>query len=446
MHRELLEAFIVRNNIEYSSIDIQSTDIQSEIRNKQFSELTAKLLTFEHNSVIALYPAERKFNLQQLNKAVSHDLKFMPHSEYVLLKMKLLKNELPDLNVEKGVYIYIDDALKVQSKVYLTDKNNQKIILIDTDDLYKLTSDKLTEITFSENIITTKEIQTPMNFKERVKALHSLPPMPETASAILKLRATPDVKIEQIVQVIEKDPILAAQIVSYANSAFFGQAGSVKSIKDAIFRVLGVDAVLNMALALSIGTTFKIPRNGPLGSKKIWQSSVYVASLMQRTAMLMPWGQRLNPGTAYLVGLLHDIGLLVLGHLFPEEYQQLNQLLEDDVNLKILNAEETIFGVTHTEIGKIVMRLWNMPDELIAVTTYHHNSEFHGEHEEYVQLLVIVESLLSQHGLARDDYVQEMPMHFLEKLNLDEEDVIIAADEVLQESQIIQELAKQMCA
>jgi HD-like signal output (HDOD) protein len=154
----------------------------------------------------------------------------------------------------------------------------------------------------------------------------------------------------------------------------------------------------------------------------------------------------LNPGTAYLVGLLHDIGLLVLGHLFPEEYQRLNQLLEDDADLKILDAEETIFGVTHTEIGKIVMRLWNMPDELIAVTTYHHNSHFQGEHEDYVQLLVIVESLLSQHGLARDDYEQEMPVDFLEKLHLDEEDVILAADEVLQESQIIQELARQMCA
>lgn len=446
MHRELLEALFAKNNIEYSSIDIKSTEIQSDIKRTQYLELAGELLAWENNSVIALYPAERKFNLPQLTKTVCQDLKFMPHSEFVLLKLKLLKNEIPELNIEKGVYIFVDKALKEQKKVYMMDKNNQKILIIDSDKLFNLSGDKLTGITFSENIITTKEIQTPMNFKERVKALHSLPPMPETASAILKLRSTPDVKVEQIVSVIEKDPLLAAQIVSYANSAFFGQAGSVKSIKDAIFRVLGVDAVLNMALALSIGTTFKIPRTGPLGSRKIWQSSVYVASLMQRITMLMPWGKRLNPGTAYLVGLLHDIGLLVLGHLFPEEYQSLNQLLEEDANLKILEAEEKIFGVTHTEIGKIVMRLWNMPDELIAVTTYHHNSDFQGEHEEYVQLLVIVESLLSQHGLARDDYEQEMPVHFLEKLHLDEEDVILAADEVLQESQIIQELAKQMCA
>lgn len=129
-----------------------------------------------------------------------------------------------------------------------------------------------------------------LSFKERVKALHSLPPMPETASEILRLRSIPDVKVEIIVSVIEKDPILVAQIIRYANSAFFGQVGSVKSLKDAIFRVLGVDAVMNMALALSVGTTFKIPKYGPVGAKAIWKSSIYAASLMQRFSMLMPWG------------------------------------------------------------------------------------------------------------------------------------------------------------
>ena len=234
--------------------------------------------------------------------------------------------------------------------------------------------------------------------------------------------------------------------MSYANSAFFGQAGSIKSLKDAIFRVLGVDAVMNMALALSIGTTFKIPKSGPIGAKAIWQSSVYSAALMQRITMLMPWGQRPNPGTAYLVGLLHDIGLLVLGHLFPEEYQELNHYLGENSEEKIVTAEEHVLGITHTEVGKMVMRLWNMPDELIAVTTNHHKINYHGEHEEYIQLLVIVESLLTPHGLAHGDYAQELPAHLLEKLSLDEEEVIIAADEVLQEGEIIKTLAQQMCA
>ena len=86
--------------------------------------------------------------------------------------------------------------------------------------------------------------------------------------------------------------------------------------------MLGVDAVMNMALALSVGSTFKISQSGPVGSNAIWKSSIYAASLMQRLSMLMPWGERPNPGTAYLVGLLHDVGMLVLGHLFTAEFNE----------------------------------------------------------------------------------------------------------------------------
>ena len=285
-----------------------------------------------------------------------------------------------------------------------------------------------------------------ISFKERVKALHSLPPMPETASKILELRALPDVKVEQIVEAVEKDPILVAQIVSYANSAFFGQAGSVKSLKDAIFRVLGVDAVMNMALALSVGSTFRIPKAGPVGANAIWKTSIYSATLMQRLSMLMPWGERPNPGTAYLVGLLHHIGLLVLGHLFTDEYIELNDYLESNKDVDIFEAEEHILGITHLEVGKIVMRMWNMPDELIDIALHFNKETVSDEHENYIQLLTIVETLLVPHGLAYGQVSEELPLDLLAALNLDEEDVIIAVDEVLSESEIIENLVKQMVA
>lgn len=286
----------------------------------------------------------------------------------------------------------------------------------------------------------------PLSFKERVKALHSLPPMPETASQILRLRSIPDVKVEQIVEVIEKDPILVAQIVSYANAAFFGQAGSVNSLKDAIFRVLGVDAVLNMALALSVGSTFKMPKNGLIGSKAVWKSSVYSATLMQRLSMLMPWGERPNPGTAYLVGLLNDVGLLVMGHLFPEEYFELNDYLEKNEDVNIFEAENHVLGISHIEVGKMVMRMWNMPEELIEVAEYFSHKECSDEHSKYIELLAVVKTLLIPHGLAFGNFPEGLPLELLNDLNLDEEEVIVAADEVLSEGEIIKNLVNQMCA
>lgn len=284
------------------------------------------------------------------------------------------------------------------------------------------------------------------SLKERVEAIHTLPPMPETASAILNLRAIPDVKIEQVINVIEKDPVLVAQIVRYANSAFFGQAGSVKSLKDAIFRVLGIDTVMNMALALSVGSGFNILNHGPIGAQAIWKSSMYSAALMQRLTMMMPWGERPSPGTAYLVGLLNNIGLFILGHLFTEEYEVFNGHLEKFKEEDFISAEKSILGVSHMYVGEMVMLMWKMPEEIIASMKDVDGTEIQYEHKKYLDLLALVNILLSKHSLSYATNNADSLVALLDNLNLEQGEVFFAADEVLQEENVINDLVKQMCA
>lgn len=444
MPSELLKTIFLQHKVDFRSIELLSAkkNIAAEVPKQ--SQIDYSILACGSEVFIALNPATRKFDLSQLSKVTGKKLSHIEKKDENKLNINLLK-AMPH-NLKSGVHVFIDESLECQDKLFVVDKNENQAYAIDVKQLQKLSSDKLIGISFSEEIKTNMNAKETVSFKERVKALHSLPPMPETASKILMLRAIPDVKVEQIVGVIEKDPVLAAQIISYANSAFFGQAGSVKSLKDAIFRVLGVDAVMNMALALSVGSTFKIPKAGQVGAKAIWKSSVYAASLMQRLSMLMPWGQRPNPGTAYLVGLLNDIGLLVLGHLFTEEYIELNDYLEQNKDVNIFEAEDHVLGISHLEVGKMVMRMWNMPKELIAVATCFNDKDYSGEHEQYIQLLSVVKTLLVPHGLAFGNSSEELPFNLLEDLSLDEEEVIVAADEVLSEGEIIKDLVKQMCA
>jgi len=444
MPSELLKTIFLQNEVNFRSIDLVSADKNIAANVPKQSQIDYSILACGSEIFIALNPATRKFDLSQLNKVTGKKLSRIEKKDENKLNISLL-NAMPQ-NLKTGVHVFIDEALEYQDKLFVVDESEKQAYAIDIKQLQKLSSDKLIGISFSEEIKTNMNIKEMLSFKERVKALHSLPPMPETASQILMLRSIPDVKVEQIVDVIEKDPVLTAQIVSYANSAFFGQAGSVKSLKDAIFRVLGVDAVMNMALALSVGSTFKIPKSGPVGAKAIWRSSVYAASLMQRLSMLMPWGQRPNPGTAYLVGLLNDIGLLVLGHLFTEEYIELNDYLEQNNDVNIFEAEEHVLGISHLKVGKMVMRMWNMPKELIAVATYFNDKDYSDEYESYIKLLTVVKTLLVPHGLAFGNSSEELPFDLLEDLNLDEDEVIIAADEVLSEGETIKNLVTQMCA
>lgn len=444
MPSELLKTIFLQNEVGFRSIDLLAakTNIVNDM--PKSSQIDYSILASGHEIFIALNPATRKFDLSQLNKVTGKKLSQIEKKEENTLNNKLLK-AMPQ-NLKSGIHVFIDEALEYQDELFLVDENEKQAYVIDIKQLQKLSSDELIGISFSEEIKTDMDTKETLSFKERVKALHSLPPMPETAAQILTLRSIPDVKVEQIVEVIEKDPVLVAQIVSYANSAFFGQAGSVKSLKDAIFRVLGVDAVMNMALALSVGSTFKIPKSGPVGSKAIWKSSVYAATLMQRLSMLMPWGKRPNPGTAYLVGLLNDIGLLVLGHLFTEEYNELNDYLEQNNDINLFEAEAHVLGISHLEVGKMVMRMWNMPEELIAVAEYFNGKDHSDEHTKYIELLTVVKTLLVPHGLSFGNFSEELPLDLLEGLSLEEEEVIIAADEVLSEGEIIKNLVKQMCA
>ena len=446
MSKALLKSLFEQNDVGFRSIELFSfIENPVDAISKRF-QINCSLLSCDGAFYIALNPATHKFDLARLNKIVGKNLIPVENKENELFDYELLTNLIQDATSKNWVHVFVDEALENQDELFVLDENTKQAYAIDIKQLQKLSSDDLIGISFSEEIIINMDIKETLSFKERVKALHSLPPMPETASQILTLRSTPDVKVEKIVAVIERDPVLVAQIVSYANSAFFGQAGSVKSLKDAIFRVLGVDAVMNMALAMSVGSTFKIPQSGPVGAKAIWKSSIYTASLMQRLSMLMPWGERPNPGTAYLIGLLNDIGLLVIGHLFPEEYSEFNLYLENNSNIDIFSAEEHVFGISHTEIGKMVMRMWSMPEELITVTTHSNDTNYDGEHSKYTQLLTVVKTLLAPHGLLYGDSDQDLPLDLLAKLHLDEEDVIIAADEVLSEGAIIKDLVKQMCA
>lgn len=444
MPSELLKTIFNQEKIAFKSIDLASSSGVSSLNIARHAQIACEILFYECELYIALYLTTHKFDLSRLNKVVGKQLSRVDDKEAEELNACLVKGMA--LNLKSKLHVFIDEELQNQDELFFIDDNGKHACIVDVNEVQKLSNEDLIGVSFAERIVVNMEIKETVSFKERVKALHSLPPMPHTATQILNLRALPEVKSEQLLNLVEKDPALVAQIVSYANSSFFGQAGSVVTIKDAIFRVLGVDAVMNMALAISVGSTFRIPQTGPLGSNAIWKSSIYTASLMQRFSMLMPWGERPNPGTAYLVGLLHDVGLLVIGHLFHDEYVELNKFLNENKDVNLFAAEKKILGITHIEVGKMLMRLWNMPEELVEVASHFTDKDYSGEYKKYIQLLTIIKRILVPHGLAFGDTKDELPLALLEELSMDEEAVIIAADEVLQEGDIFKELIKQMSA
>lgn len=100
-----------------------------------------------------------------------------------------------------------------------------------------------------------------------------LPALPETAERIIHLRVDPNGDVSDLAQIVERDPSLAAQVVSWAASPYYSAPGKIKSIQDAIVRVLGFDMVLNLALGLALGKTVSLPKDGPHGATSYWRQA-----------------------------------------------------------------------------------------------------------------------------------------------------------------------------
>lgn len=290
------------------------------------------------------------------------------------------------------------------------------------------------------------------DIRRRIEQIYELPPMPAVARRVLQLRNNPDASIAELAAIIELDPSLAAQVMRYAVSPFYAYRGKVGSIRDAITRVLGFDMVMNMALGLATGKSFRNPCDGPLGLHAFWQHAVYSATLVQALAKRMLPNARPQPGMAYLAGLLHNFGFLLLGHLFPPEFKLLNKLVTAHPESSVTELEKNVLGMGqaqgllelgHAQIGAWLMQFWQMPDEVIVTLREHHNMHYEGEHAQFPHLVIVADHLLKRHdiGDAPDAF---LPPISLDRLRLSEDIVLETAEQVLADCTALDTMAMQI--
>ncbi|MFO8024293.1 HDOD domain-containing protein [Thiohalophilus sp.] len=271
---------------------------------------------------------------------------------------------------------------------------------------------------------------------DKAQQIDQLPAIPELALRILKLRDDPDATVEQLVDIIMLDPSLAAQVIRYANSPLFGQRGQVKTLDDAVFRILGFETVMYLAIGSAMARAFHFPDSGKLGLNHFWRSATYSAALMQNLSAQIHRDQKLQPGIAYLCGLMHNIGFLVLAQLFPDKYHWLNHALNAGDAGPVIELEEQLLGITHARLGVRLMEEWQMPGELQAVAGHHHNLNYQGEFADYVWLTQVTDQLLKQHDLSDADSAEPASALY-QQLGLCKSDLKNALDDVLQSSDVL---------
>lgn len=286
----------------------------------------------------------------------------------------------------------------------------------------------------------TGEAEPLLDLRQRISGLEQLPPMPEMTTKILALSGNPNAEIKDLVKIIELDPSLAALIMRYASSPFFAYSGKIDSVFTAVTRVLGFNTVMNLALGATAARAFKIPRNVPLGLDAHWRHAVFSAALAQALSAVIPREMRPPGGIAYLAGLLHNFGHLILGHLFRQEFLILNKFISAAPERPIIEIEMEVLGATHCEIGAWLLESWRLPEELVIATQYHHDANYQGEHAVYAHLIMLTDGLLKTFGMGDGAY-QGPPPSALESLGITEYQAMNIANRIMGDCDVLESMA-----
>lgn len=286
---------------------------------------------------------------------------------------------------------------------------------------------------------------TPKRIHQRVDETLDLPAMPSIAEEVMRLRVDPNAGASDLAKVVEQDPSLAAQVISWASSPYYGYQGQIDSVQTAISRVLGFDLVLNLALGISVGKSLNVTPDGPLGLKAYWKQSVYNATLSEKLCSYIQGRVRPQRGLVYLSGLLHNFGQLLLGHLFPPQFYLINHYVAMNPHIPLSDIENYLLDTNHLQIGSWLMNNWNMPVELITSVRQHHSEDTFHEHAVYANLVLISNRLLKRIGVG-DATQLVLPEAILDAIGIQEEDAFKALDLIVSDERELNSIAQQLVA
>jgi len=229
----------------------------------------------------------------------------------------------------------------------------------------KLSQSVLEELWFGEDDATAANAKAAESLAAHLAELEGLRPFPVVVQKVIACVSRPDFKMEQVRDLIEEDPALAARVLRVANSVAFQTRLPCPTIQDAIIR-MGARAVTDLASGLAAMTAFADVKGA---GKAVREHCVGTAVIVRALAYRMD--DAVAPAVAFLAGLLHDIGKLLMMQTRHQTYTDLVKKgadMADEIHLR----EREFLGYDHAVLGGHVLAKWGLPSPLPKVVAWHH--------------------------------------------------------------------------
>lgn len=195
--------------------------------------------------------------------------------------------------------------------------------------------------------------------------IQKLPSLPSVVIEILENFGNERMDVPTLANKIARDQAIVARVLRVANSPFFGLSGQIGSISEAV-SVLGFNNLRGLVMAAFIINAF--PRmEKSFDWEAFWHHNIVTAVCAKALAMRVG----LNPETAFTAGLLHDIGKLVMGVYFPQEFGQAHES-DGRSTIETLQAERAALGMDHAALGGEVAKRWHFPQAIREAVELHH--------------------------------------------------------------------------
>ena len=202
------------------------------------------------------------------------------------------------------------------------------------------------------------------SWKEIVAWVSDLPPLPHVAAQAIALIEDPNISASRLTDLLGKDPALAARVLKIANSAMFSCQREITTLNQAIM-VIGFKALKGIIVAATLRQLNR--KFGPT-EKMVWENSTCTAAACQIISKHL---KKTYADEAFLLGLLHDLGKIVLLRQMTKEYEAIVQ--ETKQGRQFFDIEQSELGFGHQLIGALVAKKWNFSHETCQVILHHHD-------------------------------------------------------------------------
>jgi len=220
--------------------------------------------------------------------------------------------------------------------------------------------------------------------------------LPAAAERVLRITADENGDVEKLRQAIQGDPVLVARLLRRLNSSYYALSNKVCDLKTAI-NLLGFREIRNLALMGCVSRLYEGgTAHGAYRRENLWTHSVAVAVAARLIARVCGHA---GCEEAYIAGLLHDLGLILLDQTLRRHFFRVLDGLDEQTPTHLV--ESRVLSFDHALLGGVVGQQWNFPDSVVDAITFHHEpANYRGPHRELVNIVAVANYFCSRAGVT----------------------------------------------